>query len=117
MFKSLRARILISHFAVIMLVFGLTFAVAFIPVRNVQTRLEIRRLQDYSAPVVVQTGFVLNRPALAPTVNDILDAQAKQLKVRLILLNQEGEVLHDTKPNAPLSTDAKNRLAQASVTL
>lgn len=114
MFKSLRARILISHLLVIMLVFSLTFAVAFIPVRNVQTHLEIRRLEDYSAPVVVQTGFALNRPTLASTVDDILDIQAKQLKVRLILLDQRGEVLHDTKPEEPLSSEAKIRIYQAS---
>src|SRR6185312_97760 len=103
MFKSLRARILISHFAVILLVFSLTFVVAFIPVRNVQTHLEIRRLEDFSAPVVVQTGFVLERPALASTVGDILDIQAKQLKVRLILLDQYGSIIHDTKAEQPLS--------------
>jgi len=117
MFKSLRARILISHLAVIMLVFSLTFAVAFIPVRNVQTHLEIRRLEDYSAPVVVQTGFALNRPALMSSVNDILDIQAKQLKARLILLDQRGEVLHDTKPEDPLSIEAKDRLYLASLQL
>lgn len=117
MFKSLRARLLISHLVVIMLVFSLTFVVAFIPVRNVQTHLEIRRLEDYSAPVVVQTGFALNRPALMSSVNDALDIQAKQLKVRLILLNQRGDVLHDTKSDAPLSADAKNRLYQASLRL
>ncbi|HEX7102996.1 MAG TPA: HAMP domain-containing sensor histidine kinase [Nitrolancea sp.] len=117
MFKSLRARILISHLAVIMLVFSLTFVVAFIPVRNVQTHLEIRRLEDYSAPVVVQTGFALNRPALMSSVNDILDIQAKQLKVRLILLDQRGEVLHDTKSNDPLSAETKKRLYQASLQL
>jgi signal transduction histidine kinase len=117
MFKSLRARILISHLAVIMLVFSLTFVVAFIPVRNVQTHLEIRRLEDYSAPVVVQTGFALNRPALVSSVNDILDIQAKQLKVRLILLNQRGDVLHDTKSDEPLSAEARNRLYQASLQL
>jgi len=117
MFKSLRARILISHFAVILLVFSLTFVVAFIPVRNVQTHLEIRRLEDFSAPVVVQTGFVLERPALASTVGDILDIQAKQLKVRLILLDQYGSIIHDTKAEQPLSNQAKNRLFQASLVL
>jgi signal transduction histidine kinase len=117
MLKSLRTRILISHLAVIMLVFGLTFAGAFIPVRNVQTHLEIRRLEDYSAPVVVQAGFALNRPALESSVDDILDIQAKQLKVRLILLNQRGEVLHDTKTEDPLSAEARNRLYRASLQL
>lgn len=113
----MRARILISHFAVILLVFSLTFIVAFIPVRNVQNRLEIRRLEDFSAPVVVQTGFVLERPALASTVGDILDIQAKQLKVRLILMDQYGAIIHDTKPEQPLSTQSKNRLYQASLVL
>ena len=117
MFKSLRARILISHFAVILLVFSLTFVVAFIPFRNVQTHLEIRRLEDLSAPVVVQTGFVLERPALASTVGDILDIQAKQLKVRLVLLDQYGGIIHDTKPGQPLTAQSKDRLYQASLVL
>jgi signal transduction histidine kinase len=117
MFKSLRTRILISHFAVILLVFSLTFVVAFIPVRNVQTHLEIRRLEDFSAPVVVQTGFVLERPALASTVGDILDIQAKQLKVRLVLLDQYGGIIHDTRSEQPLSAPSRNRLYQASLVL
>ncbi len=117
MLKSLRARILVSHLAIILLAFTLTFIIAFIPIRNAQTRLEIRRLEDMSAPVAADSGYVLVRPSLAPAAGEILDAQAKQLKVRLVLLDQSGVVLHDTKADQPLPPQVINRLHEASLTL
>lgn len=117
MLKSLRARILVSHFAVILLVFSLTFIVAFVPIRNAQTRIEIQHLEDVAAPVAVQSGFVLGRPALSATAGEILDAQAHQLNVRLVLLDGFGSVLHDTQPSEPLSPRLTSRLNQAIATL
>lgn len=117
MLKSLRARILVSHLAIILLVFGLTFLVAFIPIRNAQNRLEIRRLESLAAPVAVQSGFVLRRPALSTSAGAILDAQANQLNVRLVLMNGQGTILHDTHANQPLATNVKNQLVQTAAKL
>ncbi len=113
MLKSLRARILVSHLAVILLVFGLTFVVAFIPIRNTQNRLEIRRLEALAAPVAVQSGFLLGRPALSTSATEILDAQATQLNVRLVLLDRNGKILHDTRPSQPLDTTTMDQLRLA----
>ncbi len=117
MLKSLRARILVSHFAVILLVFSLTFAVAFFPIRREQTRLEIQRLEDVAAPVAVQAGFVLGRPALQTVGSEILDAQARQLNVRLLLLDRSGTVLHDTETTQPLPPQITSRVGNAITTL
>ena len=117
MLKSLRARILVSHLAIILLVFSLTFLVAFIPIRNTQNRLEIRRLEALAAPVAVQSGFLLGRPSLSPSASEILDAQANQLNVRLVLLERNGTILHDTRPSQPLSASLLEKLRDAGLKL
>ncbi len=117
MLKSLQARILVSHLAIILLVFSLTFAVAFFPIRREQTRLEIQRLEDVAAPVAVQAGFVLGRPALQTVADEILDAQARQLNVRLLLLDRSGTVLHDTETSQPLPPQITSRVGHAIATL
>lgn len=117
MLKSLRARILVSHLAIILLVFSLTFLVAFIPIRNAQNRLEIRRLEALAAPVAVQTGFLLGRPSLSTSAGENLDAQASQLNVRLVLLERNGTILHDTRPSQPLSATALELMRQAILRL
>ncbi len=114
MLSSLRARILVSHLAVILLVFGLTFLVAFIPIRNAQNRLEIQRLESLAAPVAVGSGFLLGRPALSPSVIEVLDTQATQLDVRLVLIDRDGAIIHDTKPSEPLTARLLVKLRAAS---
>ncbi len=117
MLGSLRARILVSHLAVILLVFGLTFIVAFIPIRNAQNRLEIQRLEALAAPVAVGSGFLLGRPALSPSTTEILDTQATQLNVRLVLIDRDGAVIHDTKPADPLTARLMAKLRASSISL
>ena len=117
MLGSLRARILVSHVAVILLVFGLTFIVAFIPIRNAQNRLEIQRLEALAAPVAVGSGFLLGRPALSQSAIEDLDTQAVQLNVRLVLIDRDGAIVHDTKPADPLPTRLMGKLRVASLRL
>ncbi len=117
MLGSLRARILVSHLAVILVVFGLTFIVAFIPIRNAQNRLEIQRLESLAAPVAVGSGFLLGRPALSPSTSEILDTQANQLNVRMVLIDRDGSIIHDTKPAEPLTEQQRLKLRTAALRL
>lgn len=97
MFHSLRARLLASHLVVIGLVFILTTTVAVIPLRRAQDRLEISRLENVAGPLALQAGFMLNGPARFRTLlGQLLDFQAGRLDTRMVLLDREGRIVHDT---------------------
>ena len=104
MFKSLRARLFLSHLVVIGLVFILTAVAAFVPLRRAQDRLEVLRLEGLATPLVVQTGFIIRRdPANVGLLNELLDLQAFRLGTRLVLFDGQGHVIHDTSATATIS--------------
>lgn len=111
MFKSLRARLFLSHLVVIGLVFILTAVAAFVPLRRAQDRLEVRRLQGLATPLVVQTGLIARREPLNPgLLYELLDLQAFRLGTRLVLFSATGVVIHDTSPTATISPTLVNEL-------
>lgn len=107
MFKSLRARLFISHLAVIVLVFLITAVVAFVPLRRAQNALEVGRLEAVANPLALQTSLLalhINRPNSDRTtyyrlMTELLSAQAQQLGARVILFDRSGQTIYDTAPN------------------
>ncbi len=102
MITSLRARLVVSHLAVVGLVLVLTTMVAIVPIRHAQTQLEMRRIQDTAVPLSYGVGWILTSPDLEGTprhkyVEGNLDGQAHGTKVRLMLLDRDARVLYDTE--------------------
>ncbi len=101
MITSLRARLVVSHLAVVALVLALTTMVAIVPIRHAQTQLEVRRIQDTAIPLSNNLGLILAFPDLSDKlkldfIRRNLNAQAQGTKIRLILLNRDAQVIHDT---------------------
>ncbi len=109
MMTSLRARLVVSHLAVVALVLALTTMVAIVPIRHAQTQLEMRRIQDTAVPLSYGVGWILTTPDLegTPRFNYVfgnLDGQASGTRVRLMLLNRDARVIHDTKNSQVVGT-------------
>ncbi|HET7034429.1 MAG TPA: HAMP domain-containing sensor histidine kinase [Thermomicrobiaceae bacterium] len=112
--KNLRGRLLLSHLVVLALAVLLTFIVALIPVRRSERQLEVNRLQEIAAPVVVQTAYVYQHPALGPgVIDELLQVQSRQLDARLLLFDSNGELAYDTAADQPLPADTVNRIHQS----
>lgn len=97
MLTSLRARLVVSHLAVVGLVLVLTTMVAIIPVRHAQTQLELRRVQDTAVPVSISVAASRQNSPDVNFVNTSLDMQAHGINARLMLLDRNAQVIHDTK--------------------
>lgn len=111
MLQSLRTRLFMSHLAVVLLVFLLTTVVAFVPIRQTENRLEVQRLETLAAPLAYETGIIQRRqPSSDVLVNEILDAEARRTRSRLVLFDRQGQVIHDTESGAPLSASFLNFL-------
>lgn len=111
MLQSLRARLFVSHLAVIALVFILTAAVAFVPLEKAQAHLETQRLESVMGPLAVQTSYMIRSPRYtSEDVQNILNLQAGKMGARLLLLDRQGQVVHDTGRSRPLTSAAVNVL-------
>ena len=109
MITSLRARLVVSHLAVVGLVLVLTSMVAIIPIRHAQTQLEIRRIQDTAVPLSNSVGAILHSTDLSEQLKSILikgnlDGQARGSNTRLMLLDRNAQVIYDTDNSAVVGT-------------
>lgn len=111
MLQSLRARLFVSHLAVIAVVFILTAAVAFVPLQRAQAHLENKRLEAVMGQLAVQTGYMIRSPRYTEEdVGTVLNLQARSMGGRLVLFNRDGQVLHDSEASNPLNTSTINIL-------
>lgn len=109
MMTSLRARLVVSHLAVVALVLALTTMVAIVPIRHAQTQLEMRRIQDTAIPLSNSLGAILASSDLSDQlkralIRGSLDAQAQGTRVRLMLLDRSAQVAYDTGSSTTLGT-------------
>lgn len=125
MFKSLRARLFISHLAVIVLVFLITALVAFIPLRRAQNALEIGRIEAVANPLALQTSLLAiktdrpntDRATYYRLMTELLSAQAQQLGARIILFDRSGQAVYDTAPNKTFNRPTQRVIHNNIVTL
>src|ERR687886_1246748 len=109
MITSLRARLVVSHLAVVGLVLVLTSMVAIIPIRHAETQLEIRRIQDTAVPLSNSVGAILHSTDLSEQLKSILikgnlDGQARGTNTHLMLLDRNAQVIYDTDNSAEVGT-------------
>lgn len=99
---TLNARLLASYVLVVALSL-LAAAVALgILLQGYQNRLTLNRLADVAVPIAAQVRTMV---LLRETPQDLvlrLSEQAKQLDVRVLLLNRQGRVLYDTSSDGDL---------------
>lgn len=94
---SLRARLIASHGAVILLALALVVAISAAMLRRYEASAERERLRLVARTLTIQTNFLGRRTApSAPMRIELVDAQAEEFGVRLIVLRDDGTVVYDS---------------------
>ena len=113
----LRSRLALSHALVALASIGVVLVASVVMVRRYETRVEIERLTSVAAPLALRSniervGEGVGGPggALGAIRAGRLDDQADVLKVRLLVVDGAGSVIHDTRADAPLDVEAASRL-------
>ncbi|MDQ3045030.1 MAG: HAMP domain-containing protein, partial [Chloroflexota bacterium] len=101
---SLRARLIASHLAVLLLALSLILVISAISLRVYARQVEIDRLRDLAVPLVAEAQLLLapGRDRFArEAVAEVLGNQAEAMKIRLLVLDREGLVRFDSASGAP----------------
>lgn len=110
MFASLRSKLFLSHFLVILLAFLLAALVAVVPLRRAQTATEEARLQASAQSVARQLNLAqqigARLPPEGPTsqrvLQSLIDAEQRQTGRRVLLSSHEGIVQLDSDDGGTL---------------
>lgn len=118
MITSLRARLVVSHLAVVGLVLALTTMVAIVPIRHAQTQLEVRRIQDTAVPLSYSLSSILTSSDLSEKLKGALvranlDGQVRGTNTRFMLLDRDAQVVYDTEN--PLDNETTIDSFQSSI--
>jgi HAMP domain-containing protein len=99
-FGSLRARLIASHALVLVLALALVFAASAGLLRREERRAQTERLADLAVPLLVEVRFLDRREIGAGRrlMADVLDRQAEELDVRLLVFAPDGTVRYDSGP-------------------
>ncbi len=96
MFGSLRSKLIASYLIVIFLSLALAGSGFTYLVRAYQTQLRLNQLGDLSLPLTFQLRRFERAGASPLEIDQFLRDQASQLHVRLILVNSQHQITHDT---------------------
>jgi two-component system sensor histidine kinase BaeS len=104
---SLRSRLIVSHVAVVALAFVLLTLAAAVPVRRAQLRAENTRLLSVADAVALQTAVVarlVNPNGGNATLQTLVEREAQRGGAWLLLLSDDGTILHDSRAGAATGT-------------
>lgn len=121
LFGSLRARLIASHGFVLLLALALVLAISAAYLRRDAQRVEVARLTALAIPVTVQTGELLNRSAANGSLTaaqrssfaQLLDREATEWNVRLLIFDPRGIVRFDTATSGNLAGQTLTAYAPA----
>lgn len=115
-FGSLRARLIASHSAVLILALGLVLLIGAGFLRREEERAGVEHLRDLAVPLLVEARLLPGR-GLVPSdrrfVAEALAAQAAAVGVRLLVFDPDGTVRFDTGSARPGDGDLTGRRLDA----
>jgi signal transduction histidine kinase len=117
---SLRSKLIVSHLAVIGLVFVLTVLVASVPVRRAQQRAEEFRLSNVAETVAIQTDFVTRPNAIGvgqAAMQGLLARQANRSNTSILVADSTGRIVYDSDSNSAYDGDQISGLERQIVLL
>ena len=113
---SLRARLIASHVAVLLLALLLVLVVSAPFLRRYEEDAELERLAGIAVPLTVEANLLLrgDRPPIErPVVTNVLDAQAAEMDVRLLVFDPGGTVLYDSAATGSLAGQTLDAYARS----
>ena len=97
MFPGLRSKLVAAFALVIFLSLMLASAAFVYLLRDYQTQLKLNQLADLALPVSFQVRMLERVGASPAQIAVFLEEQAKEMNVRVLLLDPQGTVLEDTR--------------------
>ncbi|MCX7623920.1 MAG: HAMP domain-containing histidine kinase [Thermomicrobium sp.] len=111
MVRSLRARLLVSFVAVVLVMVTTTTVAAIWPIVRVQRALQQHQLKELAAQLAAGVDTVYRRPGLRPLLGEeILHELGERTGTRLVIMDARGAVLADSSEE-PLPEPARVALA------
>jgi signal transduction histidine kinase len=111
--NNLRSRLIVSHVAVVALAFVLLTLAAAVPVRRAQLRAEETRLRGVAGAVVVQAAIVQRVTSVDDSgLQALIAREARQSNSVLLLVNDDGTVVADSRAGAPAVGQRRPDLAR-----
>ncbi len=103
---SLRAKLIASHAVVLLLALALVLAISAGYLRSRQEQAGVDRLRQLAIPLVLEIGILFPRMsrggAAEEIVSNLLDYQAAEMDIRLLVFDPDATVLYDTAPDQSL---------------
>lgn len=97
---SLRAKLIASHAVVLLLALALVLALSAGFLRSRQEQAGVDRLRQLAIPLALEIGILVPRMtrsvAAEEIVSNLLDYQAEEMNVRLLVFDPDANVLYDT---------------------
>jgi len=97
MFTSLRARLIVSYIAIILICLVLVGLASIFLLLRFQAELVVSRLVDAAVPTAYRVYSFLQRNLTPVEITKLLEEQAEKQEVRILLLAPGGRVLADTQ--------------------
>ena len=97
MFTSLRARLIASYIAIILICLVLVSLVSIFLLSRFRARLVFSGLADAAVPTARWVSSLLQRDLTPVEIVELLKEQAEKQEVRILLLTRRGQVLVDTQ--------------------
>lgn len=104
-FGSLQARLIASHWIVLLLALALVLVISAAFLRRLEHSAERERLAQLAVPLTAEVNSLRSgaRPAVTNARIAAIDAQAASMKVRLLILEADGTVWYDTAESKDLT--------------
>lgn len=97
MMRSLRSKLIVAFVLVIFLCLLLASSTFVFLLRGYQTRLKLDQLEELAATMSVQARLLERAGAQPDQAALVLQEQAREMGVRVLLLNSQGVVVHDSQ--------------------
>lgn len=104
-FSSLQARLIASHWIVLLLALALVLLISAAYLRRLEHTAERQRLAQLAVPLTAEVNSLRSatRPTAASARISAIDAQAAAMKVRLLIVETDGMVWYDTADTKDLT--------------
>ena len=108
--SSLRARLIASHAAVIVIALAIVLVISGTWLRRDERNAQIAELRDLAVPLLAESGLVTRervaprtRPVREEVVAELFVRQAQDMEIRILVLRPDGLVLFDTDTTGSLT--------------
>lgn len=108
--SSLRARLIASHAAVIVIALAIVLVISGVWLRRDERNAQIAELRDLAVPLLAESGLVTRersalraRPVREEVVAELFARQAQDMEVRILVLGPDALVLFDSDTTSSLT--------------